>query len=66
MRPVAAPFAAADRGPPLALLCDGFWFWFWAVSNSGAGAAPKLEVRGADFLKAVMFRARAVFWLFGC
>ena len=47
MRPVAAPFGAADRGPPPALLCDEFWFWFWfwAVSNSGAGAAPKLEVR---------------------
>ena len=65
MRPVAAPFPAAERWPPLALLCDGFWFWFWAVSNS-AGAAPKLEVREADFLKAVMLRARAVFWLIGC
>lgn len=63
MRPVAAPFGAADRGPPLALLCDEFWFWFWGVSNSGAGAGPKLEVRGADFLNAVMLRARAVFYL---
>ncbi len=52
-----APFVA-DRGPPA---------WFWAVSNSAGAvtAAPKLVVRGADFLKPVTLRARVVFWLMG-
>jgi hypothetical protein len=65
MRP-AAPFTA-DREPALTL-CDELWFWFWVISNSAGAfdAAPKLELRGADFLKLEMLRARAVFWLIGC